>query len=357
MLKLGADWRRASADLFEITYNGGTGALTGYRRAGGRNDDIGLYAENDWRLGRLVLTAGARADWTSINDGHVSQQNALGVATSGQSFANRPQSAISGRGGALWQMHDALALRASAYTGLRQPTVNELYRQFVVTSPGVGSAPPTSITTQANAALTNESLAGYEAGVDFTAWQDVPSGVKRGWLKLSLTAFYNRLDHAIANVTINSTTRQRQNVDAIRARGVEMGANFSRGPVFLNASLAWTDAVVIASGSGAALNGLRPAQTPKLAASATLGWQRADGLMLSATLRHVGTQYEDDLQTYVLPAATTLAAIAKIPLGGGALLVLRGENLTDAVVETRNQAGSIDVNAPRTVWIGVQVKR
>jgi len=37
-------------------------------------------------------------------------------------------------------------------------------------------------------------------------------------------------------------------------------------------------------------------------------------------------------------------------------LVLRAENLTDKAVVTRNQSGSIDVGAPRTVWAGVQMR-
>lgn len=345
--RLGADWRRATGELYEVSYQAATGAMTGMRRAGGRNDDLGLYAEGDWALGKLMLTAGGRADHWAISDGCFVQQNAAGVATSGKRFDNRSGWVVSGRGGAVWQMTDRFALRASAYTGLRQPTINELYRQFVITSPGVGGGAPIAITTQANAALRNENLAGYEAGVDVTAG--------RGW-SLRLTAFYNRLDHAIANVTLTPTTRQRQNVDAIRARGVEVAVAARLGQVWLDASLARTDAVVMAHGGASGLNGLRPAQTPKLAISATLGWQPQEGWRVSATLRHVGAQYEDDLQSYRLPAATTLSAFAELAVSQHVALVLRAENVTDAQVQTRNQAGSIDLGMPRTVWLGVRVK-
>ena len=346
ILKLGADWRQAKAQLYEEAYNATTGALTGLRRAGGRNEDIGLFAEDDAKLGNLVLTAGLRADRWLITQGCFIGQNAAGVTTSGARFAPRSDWALSGRAGAVWNVAQGLALRGSAYTGLRQPTINELYRQFVVTSPNVGGG-TTSITTQANAALINERLRGFEAGVDFAPTPAV---------KLTATAFYNRVDHAIANVTLTATTRQRQNVDAIRAKGVELAAAIKLGQVSLDTSLAWTDAVVLASGPAAALNGLRPAQTPKLAASATLGWKPREGWAISATVRHTGAQYEDDLQSYLLPAATTLSAFAQMPLGQHFSLVLRGENLTNAQVQTRNQAGSIDVDAPRTVWVGVRVK-
>ena len=77
---------------------------------------------------------------------------------------------------------------------------------------------------------------------------------------------------------------------------------------------------------------------------------------MPATLRHTGAQFEDDLETDLLPAATTLDAYAEVPLAGPFSLVLRAENLTDTQVVTRNQAGSIDLGAPRTLWAGVKVR-
>ena len=41
--------------------------------------------------------------------------------------------------------------------------------------------------------------------------------------------------------------------------------------------------------------------------------------------------------------------------GERASLVLRAENLTDARILTRNQGGSIDLAAPRTVWAGLRI--
>ncbi len=332
LLKLGADWRRVSGDLAEDAFNAASGALTAHRYAGGRNGDLGLFSEDDWTLGTLVLTAGARADRWSIDDGYF-RQTAPGAAMDA-AYPGRAGWLASGRGGAVWHVGGGLALRASAYTGNRQPTLNELYRSFTV-SP---------VTTQANPALVAEQLAGYEAGVDFAP---------NAHLRLTATAFYNRLAHAIANVTIGTNLQQRRNVDAIRARGIELGAGLGLGTWRLDASLALSDAVVDAL--GASLNGLHPAQTPTLAGSATLSWRPRAGWQLSATLRQVGSQFEDDLHTSVLPAATTLGANAQVSLRRGLSLVLRAENLTDAAVQTRNQAGSIDLAAPRTLWAGLRL--
>ena len=212
---------------------------------------------------------------------------------------------------------------------MRMPTLNELYRPFVVFP----------VTTQANAELRLERLRGYEAGLDLTP---------ASWAKISLTAFDNRLDGAIANVTTGSNLRQRQNVDAIRARGIEAEAALHFAALRLGGSLAWTDSVVKASGAQAAINGLRPAQTPKFAASGTIAWTPREGWQLAATLRYVGRQFEDDLKTFVLPAATTLDAFVKVPVSGPVSLVLRGENLADETLVTRNQDGSLDLGVPRT---------
>ncbi|MDV3480453.1 TonB-dependent receptor, partial [Sphingobium yanoikuyae] len=70
--------------------------------------------------------------------------------------------------------------------------------------------------------------------------------------------------------------------------------------------------------------------------------------------RYTAKQYEDDLQSDVLPDALTLDAIARLPIGHGISLVARGENLFDEDVVTRNAGGSIDLGTPRTLWIGVR---
>jgi len=337
LLRLGADLRIADADLQEEAYNAVSGAVTARRRAGGRNSDLGLFAEHDWTLGPLVLTGGLRADRWSVRQGYFREANAAGAVQVDNRFADRSGWATSARGGVVWRANDALALRGAGYSGLRLPTLNELYRPFAVFP----------VTTQANAALKNERLRGFEAGLDLT-----PSDA----LRVSLTAFDNKVRNAVANVTIGTNLRQRRNVDAIRAKGVELGAGVRLGTVTFDGSLALTRARVRSSGASAALNGMRPAQTPKVSASGTLAWQPREHWRLAATLRRTGAQFEDDLQTDVLPVATTLDAYAELPIAGPFSLVLRGENLTGERIVTRNQAGSIDLGAPRTLWAGIKLR-
>lgn len=337
VLRFGADLRISDGELQEEPYSGVTGLVTARRRAGGRNSDFGLFLEDDWTLGALVLTAGARADRWTIHDGFFRETTPAGVVTRDDRFPDRSGWDTTFRGGAVWRAGGGLALRAAAYSGLRLPTLNELYRPFVVFP----------VTTQANAGLRNEELRGFEAGVDFA-----PSGA----ISFSVTAFDNKVKNAVANVTIGPNLRERRNVDAVHSKGVEFDAALRFGTISLDGSLALTDAEVEAGGTSLALDGMRPAQTPKIAASGTLSWRPREGWALSATLRHIGAQFEDDLESDVLPAATTLDAYAEIAVSDWISLVLRGENLTDEEIVTRNQAGSIDLGVPRTVWGGVKLR-
>ncbi|MCY1181085.1 hypothetical protein D9M73_215700 [compost metagenome] len=58
----------------------------------------------------------------------------------------------------------------------------------------------------------------------------------------------------------------------------------------------------------------------------------------------------------MLPAATTLDGVVKVPVGRHVAVALRGENLFDETVVTRNAAGSIDLGTPRTLWVGLRLR-
>ncbi|OCC25391.1 TonB-dependent receptor [Croceicoccus estronivorus] len=335
VFKIGADFRRASGTMYEDAYSAFTGAKTARRKAGGRNSDLGLFVEDDWTLGHLILTGGVRADRTSIKGGYYTERTPDGLLVSDSRFDDRSSWDVTWRGGALFHLSPSVTLRGAGYSGIRLPTLNELYRPFVVFP----------VTTEANAALENEKLEGYEAGIAFTPAEG---------MTFSATAFDNRVKNAIANVTIGENLRQRRNLPAIKARGVELGASIERGKVRFDGSLAWTNAKVRGRNASEELDGKRPAQTPEWAMSGTVSYAPSEGWLLSATLRHVGKQYESDLETDVLPAATTFDAFAQVPLADHFSVILRAENLFDETIVTRNSGGSIDLGAPRTLWAGVR---
>lgn len=332
--RIGADFRHAKGDLAEDRYQA-SGAANGSRFAGGVNSDVGLFFENDWELGPLTLTGGVRADRWSVRNGYHRNLNAAGGVLDDSLYPDRSGWDWSYRGGAVFEPTDGLSVRAAAYSSIRLPTLNELYRPFVVF--------PT--TTNANANLENERLEGIEVGIDWRAIEGVRFGV---------TAFDNKVKNAITNVTTGANVRQRRNIEAIEALGVEFSTNLDFGQFGFDGSLAYTEAEMRGFGAASELDGRRPAQTPKLAASGTVHWRPAAGTTIAATVRHVGLQYEDDQQSDALPAATTVDLFAQTPLVEGISLVARVENLFDKEVVTRNQGGSIDLGAPLTVWGGVR---
>jgi outer membrane receptor protein involved in Fe transport len=350
-LRLGADTRRTTGETRELA-NYVAGQPTRRRRAGGETWTVGAFAEASVELGGATLSGGARLDHWQVSDGHLFEQ----TITTGGVLRDERDPKRSGwlptaRGGVLAPIGGGLSLRSAAYLGWRMPTLNELFRPFRA---GLDA-------TAANAALDPERLVGAEAGLEFA----------RGPVRVTATGFVNRLSHAIANVTLGhgpgtfpqvgfvaagGTFRQRQNVDAVRVRGIEASAQWTQGPWALRAGGSFTYARMDATGAAVALNGLRPAQTPKFAGTLSASWDR-DGKAAEIVLRHVGAQYEDDLNTRVLKGATTLDAYASWPLGRRLQLVARGENLTNALVMAGiGGDGSVERATPRTLWIGLRLR-
>ena len=352
-LRLGADVRQVTGRTQE-RYTFVAGAPTRLRRAGGESRTLGVFADGSWTVGDWTLTLGGRVDWWRIADGFLDETTiATGAAITDTGFVDRDGSEATGRAGVAWTPVEALTVRAAGYRGWRLPTLNELYRPFRAGADA----------TAANAALRPERLTGVDGGVTLTPLDGV---------SMTATVFWNRLDDAIANVSEGSgpgtfpgvgfvgaggTYRVRRNLDAIESTGVELDARWRAGPVTAIASWSHVDPRVRASGDAAPLDGLRPAQTPLDQVSATVGWTRG-GWAASATLRHVARQYEDDQNGRALAPATTLDGYLAVPVAAGVAVEARGENLFDARVEAAvSGTGVVERATPRTLWIGVRVRR
>ena len=189
-----------------------------------------------------------------------------------------------------------------------------------------------------------------EAGLDFRPTSAV---------RLGATLFANRLEDAIANITLVSgppKISQRGNVDAIVARGIELGGEVTFGALRIAASYTHVDAKVRASGIAAALDGRRPAQTPRDSFSATASWEMPHGFRASLTARYVGAQFEDDLGTQRLDDAMTFDATLTMPVTKRLSFEARGENLSDKLVMAGiSGTGIVERATPRTLWIGLRL--
>jgi outer membrane receptor protein involved in Fe transport len=298
------------------------------------------------------LSAGARLDHWQIDDGHLFEQTiASGAVLRDEDYAKRNGWLPTARGGILARLGDGLTLRSAAYLGWRMPTLNELFRPFRAGSDA----------TAANADLNPERLAGAEAGVEYG----------RGGLSLALTGFVNRLQDAIANVTLahgpgvfpqvgfvaaGGFFRQRENVDGVKVRGLEATAQWTVGSWSVRAGASLTNARMQASGMAAFLDGLRPAQTPNFAATVAANWERG-GRGAEIAVHRISSQYEDDLNTRTLKGATTIDAFASWPLHNRLQLIARGENLTNALVMAGiGGDGAIERATPRTFWLGLRLR-
>jgi outer membrane receptor protein involved in Fe transport len=298
----------------------------------------------------LTLSFGGRLDRWRITDGFRREVNIGGGIRSDDRFADRQGTEWTGRAGFGWEAAGGLTLRGSAYRGWRLPTLNELYRPFRVGADA----------TAANEALRPERVKGAEAGARY----------EDGSLNLGATLFWNRLDGAIANVTFGAgpglfpgvgfvaaggTYRQRQNLDAIISKGVELDASYDlTSELRFRLGYAYVDAEVRGSGVAAPLSGLRPAQVPRHFGNASLAFD--DGAFSAeATLRYIGRQFEDDANARVLDDALTADLALGYQLDKQFSLELRGENLFDARVEAAiSGSGIIERANPRTIWFGVR---
>ena len=136
---------------------------------------------------------------------------------------------------------------------------------------------------------------------------------------------------------------------------MELDASLSIGAWSLSGGWSIVDAEVRASGAALPLSGLRPAQTPRHSAAATLAWKGAQGARASASARWVGAQFEDDLNEQSLPGAFTVDAAASVPVARGVAIEARGENLlNERVVAAIGGNGLIERATPRTLWIGLR---
>lgn len=349
-LRIGSEWRRTNGRTQEwFTYV--AGQPTRLRTAGGQTDSYGGFAEASFEAtNRLTLTAGGRIDQWQIADGFRREINSDGSLRSDDRFADRSGTQWTGRAGFGWDIVDNFNLRGAAYRGWRLPTLNELYRPFRAGADA----------TAANENLQPEKLTGAEISFGFDDHH----------VKVDATAFWNRLDDAIANVSLGAGPgnfpgigfvaaggiyRLRQNLDAIVSKGLEIDASLALTPQFsVKIGYAFVDAHVEGSGSAAALDGLRPAQVPRHFGNATLVYS-GDAFSADATLRYIGAQYEDDANSRNLADAITADLRLAYRVTANMGLEVRAENLFDARVEAAiSSTGVIERASPRTLWLGVR---
>ncbi|WP_295208684.1 TonB-dependent receptor [uncultured Brevundimonas sp.] len=351
--ELGADARFNDGETNELFSNPTGAGFTRTRRAGGETAVAGAYVDASWTAAEWLVAGGLRVDrWE--NTGGFRQENTLatGAVLLNESDPDRSGEVVSARLAVRRDLGGGYAARAAAYSGFRPATLNELHRPFRVGND----------ITEANAALTPETLKGVETGLAFDH-----EGVRWG-----ASVFWNQIEDAIVNVTLGSgpatfpragfvpaggVLRQRQNTGTIDAWGVELtGALDLSSAVSLNASVSWTDAEIDGGSSAAQLTGLRPAQAPEWSVTAGLDWRATDRLTLALAARYESSRFDDDLNSRVLDAAVTLDGRAEWAFRPNATLWMAADNLFDADVEvSETGTGVAGYGPPRTVSVGLRL--
>ncbi|QCQ99497.1 TonB-dependent receptor [Brevundimonas sp. SGAir0440] len=351
--ELGADARFNDGETNELFSNPTGAGFTRIRRAGGETAVAGAYVDASWTAAEWLVAGGLRVDrWE--NTGGFRQENTLatGAVLLNESDPDRSGEVVSARLAVRRDLGGGYAARAAAYSGFRPATLNELHRPFRVGND----------ITEANAALTPETLKGVETGLAFDR-----EGVRWG-----ASVFWNQIEDAIVNVTLGAgpatfpragfvpaggVLRQRQNAGTIDAWGVELtGALDLSSAVSLNAAASWTDAEIAGGSSAAQLTGLRPAQAPEWSATAGLDWRATDRLTLALAARYESSRFDDDLNSRVLDAAVTLDGRAEWAFTPNATLWMAADNLFNEDVEvSETGTGVAGYGPPRTVSIGLRL--
>ncbi|MBI5691363.1 MAG: TonB-dependent receptor [Verrucomicrobia bacterium] len=370
----GLDLRTVRGETREL-YSPVAGRFSRRRVAGGRQDFIGGHVLQERQLAKTVQAiAGLRLDAWRDGDGHRDETDRdTGLAFRSDRYATQTGLEASPSAGLIWWPVKEWRWRANVQQAFRRPTLNELYRPFR----------QAANVTEANAALRTERVTSGETGLEWTRWVtrqvEVPSMTAKPQFKsqsvagltLAATAFWNDLRDAVGNVTIargpgtfpivgalpaGGLGRQRLNLDRTRVRGVELSGTWSPVTALrLTGEVLFNDAHVRRSGVAPALAGRQVAQVPRRSAAAGLTWTAPGNWVVSARMRALGRQFEDDENQLRLGAAIVADLGIDRPLTKRVSLFVSGENLADARVETgRSADGVVNLGSPRLILAGVR---
>lgn len=339
----GGDWHWVKGDSDEDALDTATGThVTLARISGGRQQNAGVFAQDEISLSRVTITAAARADHWQNYDGHnLETQVPSGVPTAANnpSLPDRSDSVVSPHLGAVVRANDHLRLWTGVGSGFRAPTLNELYRQFRVGS----------VLTLPNSNLGPEHLVGYEAGATST--------LAHG-LDARATWFDDRVRDPVSNVTTAtmgaSITQVRENLGSTRVRGIELNLNYRVGTMWTFSGAYLHDrAVVTSNPSEIALVGNLVPEVPLHRATIQAVFTSPRIATVAVDWQHTAAQFDDDLNSRQLPAYALLNVTASRAVHRRVGVFLSVENLFNRTYIVGTLPTTI--GSPRQVSVGVRI--
>lgn len=336
-ISAGIEGREVRGHSAEMTFN--NSRITAFVDAGGRQRSFGFFAADSVRIGSWHFTAGARFDrW--LNSRGFSNRIPVTGAPSLNDFSDRSETAFSPRVAVIKRFDEGFSVSASMYRAFRAPTLNELYRNFRVGN----------VVTNANAALRAERLTGGDIGLGMQTFGER--------LFVRSNFFWSEINESVANVTLSTTpaliTRQRQNLGAIRARGVEVSATtrFTRHWE-VSAEYLLTDSTVLRFPANRSLEGLLIPQVPRNQFNFQVSYASREWLV-GMQGRFIGRQFDGDQNTLPLKSFFTLDAEGSRSVSARVRVFVAFQNLTG----TRYQISStpvFTVGPPVLVRVGARV--
>lgn len=336
-LTAGFEGRNVRGHSAETTFN--SSRPTAFVDAGGEQLTFAAFARDSIAAGHWLFSLGARLDhWA--NEGGFSNRTTVNGTATALSFPDRSQTALSPKISVLRQFDKDFSLSLSFYQAFRAPTLNELYRNFRVGN----------VVTNANASLRAERLTGSEAGLSFRTLSE--RLILRGNL------FWDVINDPIANVTLSSTptmiTRQRQNLGALRARGVQIDANMKLTSHWqLSSEYLLSDSRVVRFPASLNRQGLRVPQIPRNQLNFQADYSKARWT-LGVQGRFVSMQFDDDLNTLPLKRFFTADAQLSHTISPKMKLFVAAQNLTGTHYEV-SRTPILTVGPPVLIRLGARL--
>jgi outer membrane cobalamin receptor len=332
-----------------FSYSGG--AFTKQREAGGRQSSAAFFLHDTWRPNpEFEIEAGARMDVQRDHSGSLREWTISdGSTTARREFSEKthinPQLSLALK----WVPSKTVETTASTYFGVRNATLNELYRPFRVRND----------ITIGNAGLEPEKNLGADWALQYRPVDQT---------RFRIRAFANQMTDAIANLTIvqgpgtyadwgsipaGGAGLRRENIDRASVCGIEFGVEQDL-PYGLTLNAGWlctrsrVERCTVQPGLEGRLLPQVPTHQGNLRVSGEHGsWQ------WNTTLRYAGGQFDDDANQYRLSSYVSLDARLSKRIGKHSDIFVSVENAFDREIQTRLDAtGATGVGAPRMCTAG-----
>jgi outer membrane receptor protein involved in Fe transport len=350
LLTAGTDWRWVDGDSEEDALDPITGTQVTLRRiSGGTQRNLGAFLQDVIRpRPDLTLTLSARVDSWRNYDPHNVETNLVTGVTTDPDLAERSDTVLSPRAGALYRFNDRVQVWGDIGTGFRAPTLNELYRQFRVGT----------VLTLANPELGPERLVGGEAGVIVMPTRNL---TWRG------TWFDNHVEDPVSNVTQTvvgpNVVQQRQNLGRTRIWGIQTDVEYRISAMWrVTGAYLYDQAKVKENPANPSLEGKFLAQVPEHRGTIQLRYLNPRIATIGLEVQAVGSQFDDDQNVRTVPGLDDpgLPGYALVSLSVSRA-ISRGVDVFVGAQNLLNQehfVGTLPtlVGPPRLVSAGIRVR-